>query len=158
MNKNNILHPIFAFAMLALSCSPALAETVDTSAGDKAAIHLDVTNIQPQKGGSLVVLLYNRTSWLEPKQAIRHIEIPVKGKGKFSLDLTGLPYPAIYAVQLFQDENGNHEMDMHWFPYPHPSEPYGFSNNYKPFAKPSFTKASFPLNKKKLSLKIKMRD
>jgi len=61
-------------------------------------------------------------------------------------------------VQLFQDQNDNHELDMHWLPWPGPDEPYGFSNNYKPFGKPAFTKASFPLNKKRLSLQIRMRD
>lgn len=153
MNKKHLLQSVFAFVLLTAILAPMPAN----AAGGKADIHLNITNIQSQKGGSLVVFLYDKRGWLEPEQATRHIEIPINGKSTLKADLTDIPYPATYAVQLFQDENGNHEMDMHWFPYPHPSEPYGFSNNYKPFAKPSFTKASFPLNKKELMLQIKMR-
>lgn len=154
MNRKNLLLSILAFALLASTLAPVQAD----AAGGKSLIHLSISNIQPQKGGSLVVLLYDKDGWLEPAQAIRHIEIPVDSKASLKADLTDIPYPATYAVQLFQDENSNHKMDMHWFPYPHPSEPYGFSNNYKPFAKPSFKRAAFPLNKKELTLQIKMRD
>ena len=139
--------------MLGLAASPLPA-----IAGGEGTIYINITDIQPQKGGSLVVLLYDKKNWLKPEQAVRNLEFPLSGRSTLEVDLSGIPYPATYAVQLFQDVNKNGKMDMRWLPYPHPSEPYGFSNNYKPFAKPFFRRASFLLNNEAATLKIKMRN
>ncbi|WP_018293894.1 DUF2141 domain-containing protein [Mariprofundus ferrooxydans] len=147
---------ILAFVLIELVFSPFPGAAAD--AAGKGVIHISITDIQPQKSGALVILLYDRSGWLDAEKAIRHIEVPVDGKGALELTLTDIPYPASYAVQLFRDGNGNHKLDMHWFPLPGPDEPYGFSNNYKPFAKPDFLKASFPLNKSEMALQINMRN
>jgi uncharacterized protein (DUF2141 family) len=39
-----------------------------------------------------------------------------------------------YAIAIFQDTNKNGDLDRNFFSYP--SEPFGFSNNYRPLVKP----------------------
>ncbi|MGB6037071.1 MAG: DUF2141 domain-containing protein [Cryomorphaceae bacterium] len=39
-----------------------------------------------------------------------------------------------YAIAVFQDTNKNGDLDRNFFSYP--SEPFGFSNNYRPIMKP----------------------
>ncbi|MFT4770929.1 MAG: hypothetical protein ACI9CP_001495 [Cryomorphaceae bacterium] len=39
-----------------------------------------------------------------------------------------------YAIAIFQDMNKNGDLDRNIFSYP--SEPFGFSNNYRPLVKP----------------------
>ena len=147
---------ILALVLIGLVGSPLLGAAAD--AAGKGVIHISITDIQPQKSGALVVLLYDRSGWLDVEKAIRHIEVPVDGKSALEVALKDIPYPATYAVQVFRDGNGNHKLDMHWFPLPGPDESYGFSNNYKPFAKPDFLKASFPLNTSEVTLQINMRN
>ncbi|PIP02988.1 MAG: hypothetical protein COW18_03715 [Zetaproteobacteria bacterium CG12_big_fil_rev_8_21_14_0_65_54_13] len=147
---------LLAIVLIELVCSP-LAGTAADAAG-KSVIHISITDIQPQKSGSLVILLFDRSGWLDVEKAVRHIEVPVDGRDALEVALTDIPYPATYALQLFRDENANHKLDMHWFPLPGPDEPYGFSNNYKPFAKPDFLKAGFPLYESDMTLRINMRN
>ena len=146
---------ILVVVLVELVFSP-LAAAAD--AAGKGVIHISITDIRPQKSGTLVILLYDRSGWLDAEKAIRHVEVPVDGKDALDLALTDIPYPAIYAVQVFLDRNGNHKLDMHWFPLPGPDELYGFSNHYKPFAKPDFLKASFPLKTSEMRLQVNMRN
>ncbi|MCZ4408401.1 DUF2141 domain-containing protein [Cryomorphaceae bacterium 1068] len=39
-----------------------------------------------------------------------------------------------YAIAVFQDKNKNGDLDRNFFAYP--SEPFGFSNNFRPLIKP----------------------
>ena len=57
--------------------------------------------------------------------------IVVKPSGKNSVTevVTDLPYGK-YAVMIFQDMNGNKKLDKNFLGIP--TEPFAFSNNYKP--------------------------
>ncbi|HKK38237.1 MAG TPA: DUF2141 domain-containing protein [Cryomorphaceae bacterium] len=47
-----------------------------------------------------------------------------------------------YAIAAFQDKNKNGDLDRNFFAYP--SEPFGFSNNFRPLIKPPhWTEVSF---------------
>jgi uncharacterized protein (DUF2141 family) len=50
--------------------------------------------------------------------------------------------PGTYAIEAYQDVNGNDKMDTTWLGLP--LEPYGFSRDAEPFlSKPSFSRVSF---------------
>ncbi len=107
-----------------------------------ATITVRITGItQP---GQLVVLLYDRNGWLHPEAALQQLRIPIHTATPMRCQLYA-SYPQHYAIEAFLDLNGNGKLDMHWFPIPGPDEPVGFSNHYRPFAKPAFDKASFAL-------------
>jgi uncharacterized protein (DUF2141 family) len=64
-----------------------------------------------------------------------------------------LEAPARYAVVLFQDLNGNGEIDMRRFG--RPAEPYGFSNDVRGrFGPPSFEDAVFEFDAEGLAIEI----
>lgn len=57
-----------------------------------------------------------------------------------------LPTAQTYALSCFIDEDGNEDLNSNFFGVP--TEPYCFSNNYKPsFSAPDFEDCSFTLNK-----------
>ena len=50
--------------------------------------------------------------------------------------------PGTYAIEMFQDLNGNGKMDKSWFGFP--LEPFGFSRDARPHLhKPHFADVSF---------------
>lgn len=104
------------------------------------------------------MLLYDRQGWLHAEKAIRHIELPIGGQREFKLGMKALAYPGIYAIEAFQDANGNHALDMRWLPFPGPTEAYGFPNDYVPFSRPSFDRASFRLDQKEVLIRIQLHD
>lgn len=54
-----------------------------------------------------------------------------------------------YAVAVFQDTNKNGDLDRNFFSYP--SEPFGFSNNFRPILKaPQWTDVAFKVEEESL--------
>lgn len=65
-----------------------------------------------------------------------------------------LPYGE-YAIAIYQDVNGNGKLDTGTIGIP--TEPFAFSNNFKPrWGGPSFEKCSFKFEKDKQSVSIAM--
>jgi len=147
--------PIIILLLATFLSAPVAA--ADTSS-DLATIRLTITNVDPDKSGNVDILLYDRHGWLHADQAIRHLELEIEGHRQLKLDMKALAYPETYALEVFQDSNHNHALDMRWFPFPGPTEAYGFSNDYIPFTKPSFAKASFLLRQKEVSIRIRLHD
>ena len=62
-----------------------------------------------------------------------------------------------YAISIIHDKNQNKKMDMKWFPYPHPGELSGTSNNATAtIGPPSFADAKFSLKEAVKSMRIKL--
>ena len=62
-----------------------------------------------------------------------------------------------YAVAISHDLNGNGKLDKNFFGYP--SEPFGFSNNFKPtLSSPDFSDCKFTFNQQNSLLTIKLID
>ncbi len=119
-----------------------------------ATLHLQVSGITQQ--APLIVLLFRRDGWLHDEQAVQRLHIPADKYDSLSCTLVDIPFPDRYAIEAFLDLNDNGKLDMHWFPIPSPDEPVGFSNNYIPFAKPSFDKAAFRLNADNINMTIRL--
>ncbi len=147
--------PVIALLLATFLSAPAAA--TDTSSS-LATIRLTITNVDPGKGGNVDILLYDRHGWLHADQAIRQQELAIEGHRQLELDMKALAYPETYALEVFQDSNHNHALDMRWFPFPGPAEAYGFSNDYVPVTKPSFAKSSFLLQQKVVSIRIRLHD
>ena len=65
----------------------------------------------------------------------------------------------LIPIQKYQKPNGfiNKKMDMKWFPYPHPGELSGTSNNATAtIGPPSFADAKFSLKEAVKSMRIKL--
>jgi uncharacterized protein (DUF2141 family) len=112
-----------------------------------------ITNIQNTSGKPLLVGVYaqsdefpgyNKSSY-NKKVLAKTSEVTVTFK---------LP-PGEYAVGLMHDLNENGRIDKNWVGYP--SEPFGFSNNFKPkLGAPSFKDCSVDLRKGSQRIEIKL--
>ncbi len=107
-----------------LLCAAALM-VYSTYGFSDVKLTLNVAGIKKLQG-SLYVAVYNQeTGWLKDEGSVRQEIIPItQNRQTLQFDLP----PGQYAVQAFQDVNGNGKLDMRWLP-PGPSEPWGVSNN-----------------------------
>lgn len=113
---------------------------------------LTVDNIKSSQGDLLVAVYdkaehYNANSnWV----AVRKVKMETAG---MSLSFADLPAGS-YAIKLFQDENGNGQIDINAQGIP--TEPYGFSNNGGSYGAPSFDEAKVVVDKT-TQIKITLR-
>lgn len=73
---------------------------------------------------------------------------------KLDVQLKDLPYGEL-AIALYHDENNNGKIDKNMIGIP--TEPYGFSNNYKPTIKaPNFDNCKFTYSKESNEVRISL--
>lgn len=116
---------------------------------------LNYNNIQSNEG-AIVIKLYDETSPKFPntKSAILIKTVKMEN-GKAKIVFENLPF-GVYAYTTFHDENSNGEMDTNMIHFP--LEGYAFSNNLKiTFGPPSFGKASFKLDQKKMNINVQLK-
>jgi uncharacterized protein (DUF2141 family) len=125
----------------------SLAATLTDGAASPAAaadasLTIRVQNVLPA-GGVLRMGLYDAARYPDDhSRPIASADMPAIG-GETVIALRGIP-PGVYAIQTFQDVNANDQMDTSWLGLP--LEPFGFSQDAKPFlSKPSFDEVKFTL-------------
>jgi len=107
-----------------------------------ADLTIRVENVLPA-GGVLRLGLYDAALYPDDNsKPIASADVPAIG-GETVVTLHGVA-PGIYAIEAFQDVNANNKMDTTWMGLP--LEPFGFSQDAKPFlSKPSFDDVKFTL-------------
>jgi uncharacterized protein (DUF2141 family) len=107
-----------------------------------ATLTIRVENVLPA-GGILRLGLYDAARYPDDNsRPIASADIPAV-TGETVVTLHNVPV-GIYAIQTFQDVNGNDKMDTSWLGLP--LEPFGFSRDATPFlSKPSFDDVKFTL-------------
>jgi uncharacterized protein (DUF2141 family) len=105
-----------------------------------ATLVIHVQSVSP-KGGILRLGLYDEANYPDDEsKPVASADVKAEA-GKTTITLTNIA-PGTYAIQAFQDVNGNEKMDTSWIGLP--LEPYGFSRNARPlFSKPGFGKTKF---------------
>jgi uncharacterized protein (DUF2141 family) len=101
-----------------------------------------VENVLPA-GGVLRLGLYDAARYPDDNsKPVASADVPaVAGETVITLHAIS---PGVYAIQTFQDVNANDKMDTSWLGLP--QEPFGFSQDAKPFlSKPSFDDVKFAL-------------
>jgi uncharacterized protein (DUF2141 family) len=93
-------------------------------------------------GGMLRLGLYDAAGYPGDDAPVATADVPATA-GIVTVTLKGLR-PGRYAIESFQDVNGNGKMDTSWLGLP--LEPYGFSRDAHPFlSKPGFNAVAFAL-------------
>ena len=107
-----------------------------------ADLTIRVENVHPA-GGILRLGLYDAARYPDDaSKPVASADVPAAG-GETVITLHGIA-PGTYAIQTFQDVNANDKMDTSWVGLP--LEPFGFSQDAKPFlSKPSFDDVKFNL-------------
>ena len=159
--------PVAIIAVLAaLVSSPAAAETgpiKDMAAGLKRLV------AAPASSEPLQVVVWNlkraigtvRVAICTPATFLK-TDCPWEGVAQANgnaqgtvVTIAGVP-PGVYAAQVFQDENDNHEVDRNVLGIP--KEGVGFSNDAPIRLKaPSFAEASFEYAGEGMTLRVKLR-
>lgn len=112
----------------------AAGSSASQSAGQPSPFTIEVVNIEKNRG-SVVVEIYNEKSgWL--KKSFRRLTLAPSASTQTAS--FAVP-PGKYAVSVYQDTNGNGELDMNFLRIP--KEPIGFGNNYKPLGQPKYESA-----------------
>ncbi len=127
---------------LSLAAIAAAAIALQAAAADPAAepatATVTVTNIRVQQG-SIMAALHDERGWSSPAVALA--KAPADAA---AVTLRFSAPPGRYGVQLFQDIDGNGELDANLVGIP--TEPFGFSNDAPlRFGPPSFEDAAFVL-------------
>jgi uncharacterized protein (DUF2141 family) len=95
---------------------------------------IKVVNIEKGRGPVVVEIYNEKANWL--KKPFRRLTLAPDAPSQTAS--FAVP-PGKYAVSIYQDTNGNGELDMNFLSIP--KEPIGFGNNYKPFGQPKFESA-----------------
>jgi len=113
--------------LLAASAAPAWAQGA-------ARLTIHVRGVLA-KGGLVRLGVYDRTAYGKDGEPVAFADVAARA-GETVITLTGIA-PGDYAIETYQDVNGNDDMDQTWVGLP--LEPYGFSRDARPFlGKPGF--------------------
>jgi len=109
----------------------------------------------PSEEGQVIVALFDASEhYRENEKPFRHAILPAAEGPALEHVFRGLP-GGRYAVKLFHDANGNHDLDTNWIGLP--KEAYGFSRNPEiRFGAPSFDRAAFEVADGTRSLRIEL--
>jgi uncharacterized protein (DUF2141 family) len=130
---------LFLCLLFILSGTNSIADTLT----------LNVTGVTPNQGMVRVGIFNSSQEFPDGKSFLGIVVAPNK---KMLNTLLQLP-PGNYAIAIFQDENGNKELDKNFFGIP--KEKYGFSGK-EVFGRPNFDDAKISTHNTK-SVLIRMK-
>ncbi len=125
------------------------------SPSDKAnSLTINITNIENIQGTLEIGLFNNNERFLEEGQAFKTISVKVQADSE-TVVIENLP-KGNYAISMYHDKNADGKCNRNFLGIP--TEPYGFSNNFRPkFSAPTFEDCQFVLTSNQ-SLKIELKN
>ena len=128
---------------------------VQPARADEATATLTI-HVENVRAGGLVRLgLYDQLGYHgEDAKPVASADVPAV-EGETVITLRDVPL-GTYAIETYQDVNGNDKMDLTWLGLP--LEPYGFSRDAKPIlSKPKFSQVRFTLHAGEQSQTLHLR-
>ncbi len=123
------------------------------SAADKHDLTVNVANIESIKGEIEIGIFNTSSGFLKEGKAFKTIRVKVKSTSQ-TIEIKDLP-TGNYAISMYHDVNGDGKCNLNFFGIP--TEPYGFSNNFRPkLSAPNFNDCNFAVNSD-LTLQIKLK-
>lgn len=115
-------------------------------AGRVLAAEISVQLENPPSSGTVSLVLFGSANTFgDLRDPVRLESYPLDGRDNYIL----MDIPAgEYALMVYYDENLNQEMDRNFIGIP--TEPLGFSNDYRPKGPPSYSRAAFTLTQNEL--------
>lgn len=112
-------------------------------------LKVEVTNFENKASTKIWVSVFSEKVFLEKSIQTKSVII---SSSKVIVEFN-LP-PGEYAVSTYHDLNSNDKLDRYFIGKP--KEPYGFSNNVKPFGLPSYKDCKFTLTNAPKSISISL--
>lgn len=118
------------------------------------SLTVTIDHIKNIEGTLEIGLFDNGERFLEEGQAYKSISVKVESSSE-TVVIENLP-AGTYAISLYHDKNSDGKCNRNFFGIP--TEPYAFSNNFRPkFSAPSFEDCEFTLNSNH-SIKIELKN
>ncbi|MEH6582314.1 MAG: DUF2141 domain-containing protein [Halioglobus sp.] len=139
----------------AVLLAPLIAHGEDATA-PQGVIEITVTNIENGSGTLYVAILNSPDDWLKSdaeSKPFREATQAVSSTDDLLISVEGLP-PGQYAISLFQDINGDTEMDTNFIGFP--KEPFGFSAPMGKFGPPKYEDAVVNFSGEDISVNISL--
>lgn len=106
-------------------------------------LQITITNIYPVKGKLYIAIYDNADDYMDIEKVAFQKIVPIDSETE-QIVIENMP-DGEYAVTVFQDLNGNGELDTSSIGFPR--EPFGFSNDARgTFGPPKFRKAKFDVS------------
>ena len=116
------------------------AAVVADTAKVRAPLKLVITNLKSATGPVIVGVYNEKCRFPDPKCQLKIYTFKPDSMSLTAM-ITDLPF-GVYALAIYQDVNSNGKIDKNFIGIP--TEPYAFSNNYKPTVKaPAFKNCRF---------------
>ena len=142
--------------LILLSATGVAAKTDKADATPGGELIINLTGIQTDQAGQLIVYLYQgENNWLESELAFQNQIINVTENDALTIRLTDVPLDQAFAIQIIHDRNSNGVLDFQWFP-PKPEEGVGVSNNKFRMGPPDYNDAKIILNEQTMTIQINM--
>lgn len=124
-------------------------------ANENVTITMEVNNIPSSKGNIIIYFCQTEEEFLSEKQTQYSFFFPAK---KDQVTAKVIIPKGSYAIHLYHDENDNKKIDKN--SANHPTENYGFSNNFfGSYGKlPAFKNVQINIDKDEQFVKINMRN
>lgn len=137
------------------SLLPLASHSQETALGE-GALNIIITNIENGSGTLYVAILNSDKNWLKSDTdalPFGDVAQQVTSTDDLLISVGGLP-PGKYAVSVFQDLDGNAELDTNFIGYP--KEPFGFSAPMGQFGPPDFNEAAIAISGGELSVEVSL--
>lgn len=125
-----------------------------TNSSETNTLTIIITNIENIQGSLKLGVFNSSEGFLERDRAFKTVSVKVKGNTQVVI-IDDLP-SGNYAISMYHDENSDEECNRNFMGIP--TEPYAFSNNFRPkFSAPTFQDCEFQLTTDQ-SLNIEMKN
>ena len=119
---------------------------------EKGSLKVKLSNIK--ETGKIKIGVYRNGDEFPDAKFLVKTLIGEGVNGQCEVQVEEIPFGS-YAIAIYQDVNGNGKLDKGMFGIP--SEPFAFSNNFRPkFGGPSFEKCKFDFTKDNQAVQIEM--
>ena len=130
----------------------AVAPAADTTP-TRVPLTLVITNLASPKAPVIVGVYGTKNKFPDPKDQLKVYKF-MPDSISLTATITDLPFDT-YALAIYQDVNSNGKIDKNLIGIP--TEPYAFSNNYKPTVKaPAFKNCQFAYGTSNSTVNMKM--
>lgn len=134
---------------------PLTSHSQEAAPGE-GSLNITITNIENGSGTLYVAILDSDKNWLKSDTdalPFRDVAQPVTSTDDLVISVGDLP-PGKYAVSVFQDIDGNAELDTNFIGYP--KEPFGFSAPMGKFGPPDFNEAAIAVSGGEFSVEVSL--
>ena len=142
--------------ILAIAWLLPLTSHSQEAAPGEGSLNITITNIENGSGTLYVAILDSDKNWLKSDTdalPFRDVAQPVTSTDDLLISVGDLP-PGKYAVSVFQDIDGNAELDTNFIGFP--KEPFGFSAPMGKFGPPDFNEAAIAVSGGEFSVEVSL--